>query len=387
MKVSESMARESPVSPEEIKPGEIWELSSRVQSPLQLDREERERLYPEAARRFLDGNSPPRYVAIVKEPEALADSEVDSKADPEEEWRVVSVMLLSEKSDRKSDVDILIPARISGMGRDLLAESWHVVPMLACNLSRPVGQRLSRPIYNVLLDVGDYYRGLIDRRPSIREIESLGLQAGTAAAQEDPEIQAFHQQELDWAAVLEVPVALARTYRKSLKVTGELMDAALELEREFLTGEEFWAEQESTANLSQWLSNEFAASWQAIEELLSSEQIKFAFAWRSQWEPEVIRGKAIALAGELAVLAIALVAEAEGKTGIKIQVHPRDKNTDLPPNLQAIVLDKNENPILEAEAGNAKGGFLELELSGEAGECFSVKLALADATIMEHFVI
>ena len=382
MKITESIARESPFSPEEIKPGEIWELSYRVQSPLQLDPEEQARLYPEAARSFLEGNSLPRYVAIVKEPEPLA----DSGADPEEDWRIVSVMLLSEKSDRKSDVDILIPAGISGMERDLLAETWHVLPMLACNLSRLVGKRLSRPIYNVLLDVGDYYHGLIDRPPSVEEIQSLGLQLGTVS-QEDPEIQAFHQQELDWAAVLEVPVALARTYGKSLKLTGELMDTALELEREFLTREEFPAEEESTTNLSQWLGNELAAGWQAIEELLSSQQIKFAFGWRSQWEPEVIRGKPIALAGELAVLAIALIPEADGKTSIRIQVHPRDQNTDLPPNLQAIVLDKNENPILEAEAGNAKSGFLELELSGQTGEYFSVKLTLLDAMITEHFVI
>ena len=52
-------------------PGEIWEVSRLVQSPLKFSSQEQETLYSATAQNFLAGNSPPRYVMIVKEPESL----------------------------------------------------------------------------------------------------------------------------------------------------------------------------------------------------------------------------------------------------------------------------------------------------------------------------
>ncbi|MEQ8956575.1 MAG: hypothetical protein RLP02_01425, partial [Coleofasciculus sp. C2-GNP5-27] len=66
-------------------------------SPLEFSGQEQQNLFPDAARRFLAGNSPPRYVMIVKEPESPVAAEA--------EWQVVSVMVLSLNTDFLSSVD------------------------------------------------------------------------------------------------------------------------------------------------------------------------------------------------------------------------------------------------------------------------------------------
>ncbi len=200
-------------------PGEIWQVSQLQQSPLELSGAE-QTLYSDEAKQFLAENTPSRFVIIITPPELLMESQ---------EWEVVSVMLLSTATHSISDVDLLIPAHVSGLGQDLLAETWHVLPMLRCNLLYLVGERLSRQIYDILLNVGDYHHGLIDQRPVVDD--SL-LKMGVASAQQ-PEIQAFHQQERAWSDVLTVPLAACRTYLKGIKFTNAVLASALQIEREF----------------------------------------------------------------------------------------------------------------------------------------------------------
>ncbi|WP_197036060.1 hypothetical protein [Fischerella sp. PCC 9605] len=202
-------------------PGEIWEVSRVARSPLQFSTQEQQNLYSKSARRFLGEDSTPRYVMIVKEPEPAVEQQ--------NKWQVISVMLLSVETSFLSDVDLLIPSHLSGVGQDLLAETWHVLPMLACNLSRLIGQRLSRKVYDLLLTVGDHYHGLVDEAPLLAQIQLLGLEMGITSAKQQPEIQAFHQQEEAWSDVLIVPVAAYRTYIKTMKLTNAILDEALQL--------------------------------------------------------------------------------------------------------------------------------------------------------------
>lgn len=203
-------------------PGEIWKVSrspfhSLVSSPARM-----QQLYSEVARKFLAGALPSRYVAIVHE------------AETQEERSIVSVMVLSGETQFLSSIDLLISSELSGIDRDLLAETWHVLPMLACNLSRPVGKRLSREIYDRLLDVGDAYLGLLPETPSPESIQSLGLQIGMADVLQ-PKIQEFHQREREWSDVLSVPLTVDRTEQKTLEFANQITEAALEMERELAT--------------------------------------------------------------------------------------------------------------------------------------------------------
>jgi hypothetical protein len=204
-------------------PGEIWEVNRLVQSPIEFSSAEQQTLYSSSVQRFLAGNSPPRYVMIVKEPEPPIETE--------DQWLIVSVMILSVKTEFLSDADLLITTGISGLEQDLLAETWNVVPALACNLLQPVGKRLTREIYNHLLMIGDYYHGLVDEQPSASVTHSLRLIRGSLDAVKDLAIQEFHKQEEAWSDVLTVPVAAYYSYLKSIKFTNAVLDEALDLEQ------------------------------------------------------------------------------------------------------------------------------------------------------------
>ncbi|MEQ8381161.1 MAG: hypothetical protein RH949_02165 [Coleofasciculus sp. A1-SPW-01] len=225
-------------------PGEIWEVNRSVYSPLEFSPQEQQHLFPDSARRFLAGNAPPRYVMIVKEPESPVAAE---------EWQVVSVMVLSLNTDFLSSVDLLIPATLSGVRQDLLAQTWHVLPMLTCNLSHPIGKRLSREIYDVLLNVGDYYHGLIDQPPSASEIELCGLKIGKGLPEQKPEIQVFHQQEEAWSSVLNVPVAAYNVYLKTMNLTSAIVEDAVQIEQELIeSGANFWVQSQPNFHRENW---------------------------------------------------------------------------------------------------------------------------------------
>ncbi|GBE92659.1 hypothetical protein [Nostoc cycadae] len=206
------------------KAGEIWKVNYLIQSPLNFASEEQYSLYSSLARSFLIGNSPPRYVMIVKEPEL--------SEDVDEQWLIVYVMLLSVEIDFISNIDLLIPAKISGLDQDLLAETWHIIPALACNLLQPVGKRISHHIYDYLLTVSDYYQGLISQLPIIEEIQQLGCKHEKLRSANNPIIQEFHQAEQAWSDVLTVPVAAYYTYLKSIKFTNAILNEALQLEQD-----------------------------------------------------------------------------------------------------------------------------------------------------------
>ena len=205
-------------------PGEIWEVSRSVKSPVEFSGQQQDALYSEVARTFLAGSSPQRYVMIV--------AELETCLEIEEQWRIISVILLSEETQFLSDVDLLIPSEISSLERDLLAHTWLLEEILSCNLLKPVGNRLPRKIYDLLLDVGDYEAGLVDKTPPISEIECSQLKIGTRKVSENKEIQAFHQRELAFCDVLRLPVATYRTYLKGIKFAEAVLDEILKVKQE-----------------------------------------------------------------------------------------------------------------------------------------------------------
>lgn len=204
------------------KPGEIWELSSHVRFPEEFLLNQTQDIYSSQAQSFLQGKTPPRYVMIVTEPEA----------DGETESEIVSVMVLSRETQFISDVDLLIPSEITGLAEDLLAETWHVQPMLVSNLLQPIGKRLARNIYDILLSIGDYNHGLVTQAPSIFDIELLGLKLREQQALSIPEIARFHQQEQSWSDVLTIPVAIYHTYIKSVNFTNQILHEQLQIEQD-----------------------------------------------------------------------------------------------------------------------------------------------------------
>lgn len=428
-------------------PGEIWQVSPAVQSPLQLSPEEQQQLYSEPALNFLQGESAPRYVMIVTETEQAE----------EKQWQVVSVMVFSLQIQFLSTVDILIPTTISGLERGVLAETWHIQDMLACNLSNPVGRRLSRRVYDLLLTIGDFHQELMNEQP-FHDIQQVGLQIGTTSAVTNSEIQAFHQREESWSDVLTVPLAAYRSYLRGIQRTEQVLQAAIAVERELV------AEQQRI-NLSQWFQGFMEAGWQAFSVWLE-EAPTLAIAVRStnpnehpldstevtalihqlQHETDESQRRRLAkqlgesaighveaiqalvnllrstqddetlwlaveslwkldpgnpaagvrqvklvdlgiqIASQAVALAVALVQKANQQVGVLLQVYPIENEPYLPANLKLVLLDESGQALREVVARQLDV-YIQLKFSGEPGEAFSVRIELGAASITENFAI
>ncbi|AFY56099.1 Protein of unknown function (DUF1822) [Rivularia sp. PCC 7116] len=249
-------------------PGEIWEVNRSIHSPVEFSQEQQYQLYSDAARQFMRGIYPPMNVMIVTK----EDSGVFSQ-----EWQLITVMMLSGETQFLSDVDLLIPSDISGLEKDVLAQTWLVEEMFACNLVKPVGKRLSRNIYDLLLSVGDFDRQIVAQPPEKSEIELAGLKIGTKKAIEDLRIMDFHRHKLACSDVLSIPVAAYRTYLDSLNFTEAVLEEALEVDKDLLVDAK---KKESKVNvLSQWLQNTFDAQWQLLWQTPS-----LAIATRSKFD-------------------------------------------------------------------------------------------------------
>lgn len=153
-------------------------------------------------------------------------------------------------------------------------------------------------------------------------------------------------------------------------------------------------------NLSHWLKNTFEAGWQTVEALSKTEATNPAFSIRSALAFREIdadnpaisisAGKLIDLGMQLAGHPVALIVRiapsSDEEVDIRLRVYPVGGQIYLPLGLQLIVLDESGATCLEAQA-RSDDNWIQLKLSGEPEEQFSVKVALGNVSITEDFVI
>lgn len=151
--------------------------------------------------------------------------------------------------------------------------------------------------------------------------------------------------------------------------------------------------------LSQWFNQIIDASWQQVETLLTPNQTDLAFNFRSvsvspETENDVIpmirRGRLIDLGMQVAGHPLALIMElrpeSTSEIGIRFQVHPTGTPSYLPPHLKLMVLDETGTSLKEVQAREADN-YIQVKITGQLGEYFSIKISLGDATITEKFMI
>lgn len=144
-------------------------------------------------------------------------------------------------------------------------------------------------------------------------------------------------------------------------------------------------------NLSQWFQNVIQPGWQTLEEFLKTQQSGLDFCFRPADVVESTRvAKLIDFGVQLAkhrvALVISITPESNEKVGIRLQIHPVDRQTYLPQNIQLIVLDEFQETFMTVQSRQADN-WIQLEFSGEAGERFSIKVALDNTSFIENFVI
>lgn len=402
-------------------PGEIWELSRSLRAPLPLDTA----LYSEAAQRFLAGQPPNRYVMIVHEPEAIDSFET--------EWQTVLVMILTEDTRFHSPIDPVISIQNAGLTHAVLVETWHVVLMLVCNLGKPTRYRLSRELYDHLLDLGD------------RDFVA------------SPDVLAFHQQEQAWSDVLSVPLAAYYTARKHFQIAEHILESAIQLEQEMAL--------QPPVVLRQWIEQQFEAQWQA----LSNQSRQFAIASRSHeldnpkeiaalihtvlnsdapqqqaarrlgqiaganvdavsselraaisaalitvlqqtQDDETLWATAEALwnldpdhpavgvrrvrqidwgmqvARQAVALVVAIVQKSNQQISVFLQVYPSDTAQYLPPDLKLILID-DTGQVQQELTAKRSDICLQLKLSGASNERFRICIWLGTASFTEEFIL
>lgn len=138
-------------------------------------------------------------------------------------------------------------------------------------------------------------------------------------------------------------------------------------------------------NLSQWLEGVLESGWQAIDSLLEERVPALAYSFRNT--VDIRRCKLIELTPSQSVLAIVSLTQASDREiEISVEVFPSPGQTYLPSNLELTILDENGETLLNAHT-KSENQSIQLEFSGEPGDCFSVKVVLGDISASEHFVM
>ncbi len=149
-------------------------------------------------------------------------------------------------------------------------------------------------------------------------------------------------------------------------------------------------------NLSQWLHNVFDSGWQTAQTLFESQpELQYNFRSSQVLESSVSADVHLPVKGgkllnlewgkQQVALFVELITTEEPDIDISVQAYPINGQTNLPDDLQLMVLDDQGETLMYARANKTED--LLFELSGEPGENFTVKLALGDFSVTENFLI
>jgi hypothetical protein len=141
--------------------------------------------------------------------------------------------------------------------------------------------------------------------------------------------------------------------------------------------------------LTQWLNQTVDQGWLAIEALLNPEA-SFAFSTRHT-TTGVRRGKLMNLGLQLDAQPVALLvtvtAEAEGKVGVLVQLHPTGATPHLMPGV-SLSLRSPTGKLLQQVSARSQDNYIQLKrFKGNPGTRFSIAIQLGHETLEEPFEI
>jgi Protein of unknown function (DUF1822) len=156
----------------------------------------------------------------------------------------------------------------------------------------------------------------------------------------------------------------------------------------------------SLVNLNQWFAGIFEAGWQTVESLWNVPELRPAYAFRSTEtvelntinRPESITKRAklidlgIQILNQPVMLIVEISPEKDQQTSIHLQLHATGNQIYLPPGVHLTVLDSSGAVFLDAQSRKSDN-YIQLQFRGEPTEQFSVRVAINDTNITEHFRI
>ncbi|MBD2387872.1 DUF1822 family protein [Cylindrospermum sp. FACHB-282] len=152
-------------------------------------------------------------------------------------------------------------------------------------------------------------------------------------------------------------------------------------------------QQKQLVNLSQWFAGIFDQGWQTVESLWDMPDIipAYAFRWRATVEKNTPnRAKLIDWGlksyNQPVILKVEISPEVNQQTGILLNLWPTGNQIHLPQGLKFTVLD-GSGSVVRTVVARESDDYIQLKLTGEAKEQFSVTISLNDHSVIEHFMI
>ncbi|MEH2062076.1 MAG: DUF1822 family protein [Nostoc sp.] len=156
----------------------------------------------------------------------------------------------------------------------------------------------------------------------------------------------------------------------------------------------------SIVNLSQWFAGIFETGWETIESLWNVPELRPTYAFRSTEtleldalnRPESITKRAklidlgIQILNQPVMLIVEINPEKDQQTSIHLQLHATGNQIYLPLGVHLTVLDSSGAVFLDAQSRKSDN-YIQLQFRGEPTEQFSVRVALDNTSITEHFRI
>lgn len=153
-------------------------------------------------------------------------------------------------------------------------------------------------------------------------------------------------------------------------------------------------------NLGDWWDNIFSQGWMSMEDIGVNNELAYRNPVPSRSADleetpssaiSAIGGRVtdlgIQLGGHCLALIVQIVPRSEGEEYIIVRVQSdSDSKTNLPPDLQLLVLDGNGEDFLETRSHPGQN-CIQLEFRGQPGDRFTVKVGLGEANVTEDFLI
>ncbi|PSO71893.1 MAG: hypothetical protein BRC40_11060, partial [Cyanobacteria bacterium QH_8_48_120] len=149
---------------------------------------------------------------------------------------------------------------------------------------------------------------------------------------------------------------------------------------------------QTAVNLRRWFNEVFESGWQTVEAILGTNQKNLILVrQRTQDQANVKRAKLIDLGMEVGeqpvVLLIAITQENEETVSILVQLRPVSGQTYLPSQIKLIMLSDSSEALQETQSRN-QDNYIQLKrFQCQAGDSFSIQVALDEISVTEDFVV
>lgn len=141
--------------------------------------------------------------------------------------------------------------------------------------------------------------------------------------------------------------------------------------------------------LSNWWENLVESGWQALEQILNSQQLQFETIRSSDTRKGKLIDRTMLDDGFAVILTLKQEVLTDGSVDIYLRLYPTEKQAHLPSGikLRMFCKDENDNEVSTDMQANNLDKWIQLYFTGEPSDKFAVEISKGDISVVENFVI